>query len=154
MTRRQSKAGHLPSRTASGAPEGSVRESMVFAALAVGELIVPPVPMQPTVRLFRWLVVAFPDGARHLVGRHDPAHEDRVSTPVKHVEPGKRLAITLSGRRYELVGPPGTRRDGRWIERIWLRARGLTLADVKLVTGKQAMLWLQSPPATLRDRSA
>jgi len=60
----------------------------------------------------------------HLVGWAEEAREGRVSSPVVHWEARALQAVTESGRRYALVGPPGFDPDATYVWTRWLRLNG------------------------------
>ncbi|WP_243375498.1 hypothetical protein [Geotalea sp. SG265] len=58
----------------------------------------------------------------HFVGY--TGYEGRVCSPLQDYEPGKMVAISRSGRRYELVGPPGHHNDAEWVWGLYLKRSG------------------------------
>ena len=91
-------------------------EAVKFVGMVFGGGVhaVPSVKKQPEVKLGRWQVARLNDGDR-LIGFHIEWREGRVSTPVTQFDPSTRQCVTQSGRRYELVGPPGFDPDGRHV---------------------------------------
>lgn len=85
-----------------------------------------------TVRLARWSIREFESGARHFVGHSMEGGDGRVSTAIVELDPVTRVALTASGRRYELIGGPGRCPDAEY---VWNRVadaigRGESWRDV------------------------
>lgn len=71
---------------------------------------VPSVNDEPETQLSRWSIVQTIDRGEKkikLVGNHMRLHEGRVSSTILSFDKKTMTAITRSGRRYILVGPPG-----------------------------------------------
>lgn len=89
----------------------------------------PPVTEQPSIQLARWTVVrlAATDGsleADFLFGWDPQNRCGRSSTNIVDADPANQTILTRSGRRYELVGPPGHDPDG---EHVFLSKFGAAL---------------------------
>ncbi len=95
-----------------------------------------PIADQPRILLARWRVLEVRSAEleieRHFVGYNVDQHEGRVSTAIEHFDPTTRMAVTRSGRVYQLMGPPGYDSDGAWVWGHWSRLNGTT--DEKDVT--------------------
>jgi hypothetical protein len=113
-----------------------------IAAIKSSVWPVASVSEEPAVVLTGWFVVRMPTGYCHLAGRNVRAHEGRVTTAVVSLGPEERQVVTTSGRLYELVGPPGRDLDAMWVVRIWLRAHGLTLQKVEVLSPAQVQEWI------------
>lgn len=80
----------------------------------------PAVDSQPVVRLMQWTVVkvSSTDGtvsAEFIHGRDIDQGIGRCSTPILAWDADERVAVTRSGRRYQLIGPPGLNRDSEYV---------------------------------------
>lgn len=108
---------------------------------------VDPTDVEPSTALVRFQVMrAENTGEQHLVGWAQDVREGRVSSPVVAWDPVKRLAVTRSGRVYELVGPPGLDDDALYVWQRWLKIHGSPgWADVT------AEFMAQSPLARQRN---
>ncbi|OAJ55976.1 hypothetical protein A6V36_30450 [Paraburkholderia ginsengiterrae] len=63
---------------------------------------------QPVIELLQWRIFEIvPDGERHFVGRNAQSYNGRVSSSIQLLDADRRQGITLSGRVYVLIGPPG-----------------------------------------------
>lgn len=90
----------------------------------------PSVADQPIILLVRWRVLEARnielEIERHLVGYNVDQHEGRVSTAIQHFDLTARMAVTRSGRVYQLMGPPAYDSDGAWVWGHWSRLNGMT----------------------------
>lgn len=84
---------------------------------------IDPVSVEPVTVLSRWKLVQITgnDGrrSRHLVGRAD--FEGRVCSAIVSIDLAAMRVTTISGRVYELDGPPGRDSDADWVFAGWLR---------------------------------
>lgn len=84
---------------------------------------IDPVSVEPVTVLTRWKLVQITgnDGrrSRHLVGRAD--FEGRVCSAIVSIDLPAMRVTTMSGRVYELEGPPGRDSDADWVFAGWLR---------------------------------
>jgi hypothetical protein len=86
---------------------------------------VEPPEIEPSTTLVRWQVMRVEDsGERHLVGWAQHAREGRVSSAVVSWDAATRLAVTLSGRAYELAGPPGADTEAQYVWQRWRKLNG------------------------------
>lgn len=85
---------------------------------------------QPRILLVRWRVLEVRNAEleieRHFVGYNADQHEGRVSTAIQHFDSAARMAVTRSGRVYQLIGPPGYDSDAAWVWGHWSRLNGMT----------------------------
>ena len=58
-------------------------------------------------------------GDVHLVGYNITESEGRVSSPLVAFDGATRTAVTRSGRRYVLIGEPGTNADALYTFAMW-----------------------------------
>ncbi len=90
----------------------------------------PDVSVQPEVSLVRWRVVEVQTTdqqiERHFIGYNVAGREGRVSTAIQEIDFAARRGISLSGRVYDLVGPPGHDLDGEWVWEHWARVNQVT----------------------------
>lgn len=87
------------------------------------------VDKEPQITLSRWRAVRLADGDLHLYGWHEERGEGRVSSAVTTIDKASAVAITSTGRRYVLAGPPGMNLDAGFVLHSWLHMNGLDLAD-------------------------
>jgi hypothetical protein len=87
----------------------------IYTSASVGD--------DPTISLSAWSIRETNTGNRHFVGFNLASLDGRVSTPITSFDPGTRIGVSASGRRYVLVGPAGFDRDAeyvwRWAVRAW-----------------------------------
>lgn len=99
---------------------------------------------QPSRTLDAWMVLEVPfDGpelpwTRHLVGWRVEGGKGQVSSPIEAVDPRRRLAMTRSGRVYELRHGPGLNGDAfatwsRWKARYGLQLERDVSDEVALI---------------------
>lgn len=74
-----------------------------------------PVSVQANLTLQQWQIFEFTDGSRHLSGYCVENREGRASTAVKDIDLESMIAVTRSGRRYHLSGPPGFNGDAGYV---------------------------------------
>jgi len=77
---------------------------------------------QPHLTLDAWRCFELPTGALHLLGFCVETCSGRVSTQLVRLELGSRAAVSVSGRRYRLVGKPGLNRDADYVWHRWALA--------------------------------
>ncbi|RQS59703.1 hypothetical protein DID96_35200 [Burkholderia sp. Bp8963] len=77
---------------------------------------------EPTIYLAHWSVRKTGDGTLHLVGVNLVTQDGRVSTSVKQFDTERRVALTASGRRYELIGAGGYDADAEYVWNWAIRA--------------------------------
>ena len=63
----------------------------------------------------------------HIVGYAWRTRDGRVTSSIQALDVQKNLAITESGRLYELCGEPGYRRAAEFVWQEWLGATGARL---------------------------
>lgn len=106
--------------------------------LVGGIHVTAPVSKDPQVTLSSWRAYRLSDGDLHLSGWHDEGHEGRVSSSVTSIDAVSAIAITATGRRYVLAGPPGRNMDAAYVWQGWLRLNAFEPSDATDVT---AELW-------------
>lgn len=74
---------------------------------------------QPGITLVRWRVFETELKERHFSGYCPETHKGRVSSAIQSFDPTTRLAVTRSGRIYELVGSPSQVLDALYVWRVW-----------------------------------
>lgn len=74
---------------------------------------------QPSITLVRWRVFETELKERHFVGYCLENHKGRVSSAIQSFNTTTRLAVTRSGRAYELVGPSSQDLDALYVWRAW-----------------------------------
>lgn len=105
------------------------------------------VSQEPDVRLTQWRVYEvdftrhprLPPGApgvtRHFVGFNLDTCDGRVSGPIQTFNKTRKIGVTRSGRRYQLVGDAGINMDSEYVFGVWLRSNGITdMSKVKDVS--------------------
>jgi hypothetical protein len=103
----------------------------------------------PEVVLSLWSIRESADGRRFFVGCNDSDGLGRVSTAIQSFDPKTRIGMSLSGRRYVLVGRGGWYRDGEY---IWnLVVKGWELGCWTDVTPQLCPDWRLGVPASQRD---
>lgn len=84
---------------------------------------IDPVSVEPVTVMSHWKLVQIKstDGqrSRHLVGR--ASFEGRVCSAIVSIDLVAMRVATMSGRIYELDGPPGRDSDADWVFAGWLR---------------------------------
>lgn len=75
----------------------------------------PSPSIEPEIMLIGWSVFELPSGTRHFVGYNVRHSEGRVSTPIISWDAEQQQGVTRSGRRYQLVGDPGSDPDGLYV---------------------------------------
>jgi hypothetical protein len=106
-----------------------VAAGAVWAARSVSD--------QPVLRLARWQIYVVQE-ILVFVGYNMTDREGRVSSAIQSLDVAARSGVTLSGRAYELVGPPGRDDDGDWVFGVWLRMFGAGSIAVKAVSLEEA----------------
>lgn len=103
----------------------------------------PSVGEQPEFVLTDWRVIACTNGEELLVGFWSGGVTCRVTTPVAHFDAQRREVRTLSGRRYEVAGPPAASDEALFL--IEARLMATDLFDWSDAT---AAFWQQIAAAT------
>lgn len=112
----------------------------VFGSASVDE--------SPEIVLSLWSIRESADGRRFFVGRNEDGGAGRVSTAIQSFDPQTRVGITLSGRRYVLVGRGGWCSDGEY---VWtLAAKGWNLGAWTDITPQLCPDWRVGAPAIQR----
>lgn len=86
---------------------------------------IAPVSIQPRTEMWRWRlyqVKAHGFRSRHLVGLAD--REGRVCSGIVQWDLKKLCATTVSGRVYQLMGPPGWNADADYVFEGWKAVNG------------------------------
>jgi len=81
---------------------------------------------EPDIVLIRWRVLQTDQGDRHLVGARADDFDGRVSTAVLSLDVSRQVAVTQSGRIYQLSGPPGYSGDGQYVWERWCVVNSVT----------------------------
>jgi hypothetical protein len=96
------------------------------ADTAGGAWVYAPVLEPPTVYLSEWsaFVSRWPDDTHpmttHLVGFREATGKSRTSSSVIRFDVQRRRAVTISGKVYELVGPPNPESEAAFMRIQWL----------------------------------
>lgn len=81
---------------------------------------------QPALALVRWRIFETLDRhERHLVGHCPEAGPGRVSSALSTLDLTTGVGLSSSGRRYQLLGPPGYDDDAQYIWEVWAEANGV-----------------------------
>lgn len=67
---------------------------------------------------------------RHFAGYVDATGHGRVCSPIQSWDHETRTAITRSGRRYRLEGPPGLSMDVAYVLAHWQEINGVMLSEI------------------------
>jgi hypothetical protein len=107
-----------------------------------------PVTDEPVIALHSWWVFAVPSPTGEDVDHHFNGYsggvsssmfggggEGRVSSKIVEFNQEKMLGTTRSGRKYQLIGPPGYNGDAQYVYRRWLGINNVTEDDVNDATG-------------------
>jgi hypothetical protein len=81
---------------------------------------------EPDIVLIRWRVLQTDQGSRHLAGARADIFDGRVSTAIVSFDVSERVAVTQSGRIYQLSGPPGHSEDAQYVWERWCVANNIT----------------------------
>jgi hypothetical protein len=115
----------------------------VFGSASVAEC--------PEIMLSLWSIRESADGRRFFVGLDEDEGIGRVSTAIQTFDSQTRIGITLSGRRYVLVGRGGWCSDGEY---IWnLAAKGWELGAWTDITPQLCPDWRVGVPAIQSDEA-
>lgn len=82
---------------------------------------VDSVESHPEATLTRWRIVQLSNGDRHMYGYELSYQEGRVTSKIAMFNPYTLEAVTRSGRKYELIGPPGHNTDATYIWGVWCK---------------------------------
>jgi hypothetical protein len=74
---------------------------------------------EPEITLVRWRILETDEGDRHLVGAREDDFTGRVSTAITTFDPSRMVAVTRSGRTYQLRGEPGYNADAQYVWERW-----------------------------------
>ncbi len=85
-----------------------------------------PVDAQPEMHLLRWQVFETDHAGRHFIGWSQEERSGRVSSAILEYDPLQKRGKTLSGRIYQLEGPPGRDEDALYVWEHWHRVNGVT----------------------------
>jgi hypothetical protein len=77
------------------------------------------VDVEPEIVLVRWRILQTDQGDRHLVGAREDDFTGRVSTAVLEFDVSRLVAVTQSGRIYQLSGAPGYSGDAQYVWENW-----------------------------------
>ena len=78
-----------------------------------------PVDAAPQLDMRSWMLIRTECGDVHLVGYNVTESEGRVSSPLVAFDVETRTAVTRSGRRYVLIGEPGSNADASYTFAVW-----------------------------------
>lgn len=91
----------------------------------------------PAIQIAHWRVYEVPHGdktTRHLSGYNVTEMEGRVSSAIQSYDPETRIAITRSGRSYELLGSSGPDPDAAYVWHQWTKLNGITEDEINDVS--------------------
>lgn len=74
---------------------------------------------EPEITLVRCRILETDEGDRHLVGAREDDFTGRVSTAITTFDPSRMVAVTRSGRTYQLCGEPGYNADAQYVWEQW-----------------------------------
>jgi hypothetical protein len=80
---------------------------------------------EPEIVLVRWRILETDSGERHLVGAREDDFTGRVSTAITTFDPSRMMAMTQSGRTYQLRGAPGYNADAQYVWERWCAVNGV-----------------------------
>jgi hypothetical protein len=80
---------------------------------------------EPEIVLVRWRILETESGERHLVGAREDEFTGRVSTAITTFDPLRMMAMTQSGRTYQLRGAPGYNADAQYVWERWCAVNGV-----------------------------
>jgi len=80
---------------------------------------------EPEITLVRWRILETYNGDRHLVGAREDDFTGRVSTAITTFDPSRMVAVTRSGRAYQLRGEPGYNADAQYVWEQWCAANSV-----------------------------
>ena len=102
-----------------------------------------PVKDEPVITLHSWRVFAVPSPKEDGVDHHFNGYsggvsssvfggggEGRVSSKIVEWDQEKMIGTTRSGRKYQLIGPPGFNGDAAYVYNSWLRINNVNEGDV------------------------
>lgn len=84
---------------------------------------------EPEVVLVRWRVMETESGDRHLVGAREDDFTGRVSTAITTFDSSRMMAVTRSGRTYQLQGAPGFNADAQYVWERWCIVNGVQISN-------------------------
>lgn len=73
----------------------------------------------PEVELVRWRVFETETGEHHFVGSRLNQGTGRVSSAIVNFDHSSRTGVTISGRKYVLLGPPSFNSDADYTWALW-----------------------------------
>lgn len=102
---------------------------------------------QPGITLVRWRVFETELKERHFVGYCPETHKGRVSSAIQSFDPTTHLAVTRSGRVYEIVGSPSQDLDALYVWGVWSEKNNVeTYTDVTARIAA-SIKFMREPPA-------
>lgn len=81
-----------------------------------------PVEQIPKIEMASWMFIRTELDVVHHVGRNVTEDEGRVSSRVVSFDVNTRVAVTHTGRRYRLIGEPGSDADSDHVFAAWCAA--------------------------------
>jgi hypothetical protein len=84
---------------------------------------------EPEVVLVRWRVMETEGGDRHLIGAREDGITGRVSTAITMFDSSRMMAMTQSGRTYQLHGAPGYNADAQYVWEQWCVVNGVQISN-------------------------
>jgi hypothetical protein len=84
---------------------------------------------EPEVVLIRWRVMETESGDHHLVGAREDDFTGRVSTAITTFDAARMMAMTRSGRTYQLQGAPGYSADAQYVWEQWCIVNGVQISN-------------------------
>lgn len=117
---------------------------------------ISPVSDEPHTSLMNWRVfeVELNEGGPHsihIVGYAWRYREGRVTSAIQTFDPQRLVAVSASGRIYELSGEPGYRRAAEYVWQEWLgatQARLVGEVTQDFVSGTRSLPTLNSRKST------
>jgi len=120
--------------------EMSEEQQLLLRSIRGGIWQTKPVEDEPVIALSRWHVFAVPspkgEGVdHHFNGYRSEVGEGRVSSKIMEFDQEKMIGTTRSGRKYQLIGQPGSTMDAVYVYHNWLRMNSVVEEDVEDATG-------------------
>jgi hypothetical protein len=90
-----------------------------------------PVTAEPEIALVDWRIMETERAERHFAGARLDDGTGRVSSAIVHFDPHGLVGVSLTGRVYKLVGPPGWGENVDYVWSAWRILNGVSsYADV------------------------
>lgn len=102
---------------------------------------------QPGITLVRWRVFETEHKESHFVGYCPETHKGRVSSAIQSFDPTTHLAVTRSGRVYEIVGSPSQDLDALYVWGVWSEKNNVKSYTDVTARIAASVKFMQEPPA-------